>query len=263
MMRRPWLAVPGLALGGLLVAFLLLPIVGLLLSSSPSALAAGLGDPLFLPALGVSLQTSLLSVAIIALTGTPLAWWLSRARGPWVRVLEALLDLPIVMPPAVIGVALLLTFGRQGLLGGFLSAAGLSLPFSTGAVVLAQIVVGAPFFLTSAIAAFRRADADRMDVARTLGASPVRAVWTVALPVALPGLLGGLALAWARALGEFGATLLFAGNLTGTTQTLPLAIYTALESDVEVAVALSLGLMAFALVGLFGLRLLPSLWTRP
>jgi len=252
------LAGPAWLLGGALLILLALPVTALLLSSSPTALLDGVQHPLFLPAVGLSLRTSAASVGLIALLGTPLAWFLSRGRGAGARLLEVLVDLPIVVPPAVIGVALLTAFGRQGLLGPALGALGLSLPFTTGAVVLAQVVVSAPFYVAAATQAFRRVDPELLNVARTLGASPVRAVLTVAVPVAAPGLLAGLALAWARSLGEFGATLLFAGNLSGVTQTLPLAIYTALESDVQVAIALSLCLVVVAAGVLVVLRTVPG-----
>ena len=195
---------------------------------------------------------------VVVAAGTPLAWWLAASSGRWARGVEQLVDLPIVLPPAVLGIALLQTFGRNGLLGGSLEALGLQVPFTTAAVVLTQVVVASPFYVQSAAAAFRRVDRDLLIVARTLGRSPAGAFFGVAVPVALPGLVSGAALAWARAIGEFGATLLFAGNLPGRTQTAPLAIYTALESDVQAAVALSLVLAAVAVLLLLGLRALPG-----
>ena len=256
-------AAPAVLLAGALVLLLLLPALGLLLASSPAQLWGGVRHPLFLPASWLSARTSLLALLVVALTGTPLAWFLSRGQGALSRLLESLVDLPVVVPPAVIGVALLTAFGRQGLLGPALDGLGIALPFTTAAVVVAQAVVSAPFYVAAATQAFRQVDPELLDVARTLGASRTRAVLSVAVPVALPGLVSGLALAWARSLGEFGATLLFAGNLAGVTQTLPLAIYTALESDVRVAVALSLALVAVALLALVGLRSLPALlWRR-
>jgi molybdate transport system permease protein len=155
------------------------------------------------------------------------------------------------------GIALLETFGRNGLFGPALVAFGLQIPFTTVAVVLAQVVVSAPFYVQAAASALRRVDTDLLIVARTLGQTQRGAFFRIAVPMALPGLIGGAALAWARALGEFGATLLFAGNLPGTTQTMPLAIYMALESDVRVAVALSLVLAAMSVFLLLALRLAP------
>jgi molybdate transport system permease protein len=175
---------------------------------------------------------------------------------------EIAVDLPIVIPPAVIGVALLQTFGRRGLLGPALESIGLRIPFTESAVIIAQLVVSAPFFVQSAANAFRKLDPDLLIVARTLGASPASAFLRVAVPVALPGLLAGASLAWARSLGEFGATLLFAGNLLGATQTMPLAIFSALESEVRIAVVFSLVLSGVGALLLFVLHATPGLWER-
>jgi molybdate transport system permease protein len=226
-----------------LLILLALPLAALVLRSGPAALVAGLTHPLVAPALRVSVETSSASLAIIVVTGTPLAWLLARRGGRILAAVEALVQLPIVVPPAVAGVALLLALGRRGLLGGML---GGSVAFTPFAVVLAQVFVSAPFYVQAAAIAFRDLDPRLLIVARTLGASPARTFFRVALPLSAPGLAGGAAMAWARALGEFGATLMFAGNLPGRTQTLPLAIYTALEDDVRVAQALSLVLVAAA-----------------
>lgn len=249
---------PSLAAAVPMLVLIALPVVALALASSPTELAAGARHPLFLPALGLTARTTVVSLVVVVAAGTPLAWWLAASSGRWARGVEQLVDLPIVLPPAVLGIALLQTFGRNGLLGGSLEALGLQVPFTTAAVVLTQVVVASPFYVQSAAAAFRRVDRDLLIVARTLGRSPAGAFFGVAVPVALPGLVSGAALAWARAIGEFGATLLFAGNLPGRTQTAPLAIYTALESDVQAAVALSLVLAAVAVLLLLGLRALPG-----
>lgn len=248
----------GTLLSALLLLLLTLPMLALALAAEPTDLLAGVQHPLFYPALLTSLQTSSISLLLAVVTGTPLACWLSTTRTSAARLVEMLVDLPIVIPPAVVGVALLLTFGRRGLLGAELEALGVTLPFSPAAVVVAQTVVASPFYVQAAATALSRVDPDLVLVARTLGASPTRAFFSVTLPVALPGLLAGAALCWARALGEFGATLLFAGNLTGTTQTMPLAIYTALESDLRAAVSLSLCLGAMAVVLLLSLRSIPA-----
>jgi molybdate transport system permease protein len=250
------------SLGAVLVVLLVLPLVSLAVAASPADVRVGLESPLFLPALALSVRTTLLSLGIIVLTGTPLAWWLATSASRTARVVELIVDLPIVIPPAVIGVALLQTFGRQGLLGAPLDRLGLGIPFTERAVLLAQIVVSAPFFVQAAANAFRKVDPDVVIVARTLGASPARAFLRVAIPIARPGLVVGASLAWARALGEFGATLLFAGNLPGRTQTMPLAILSALESDVRVAIVFSLVLAALGTVLLIGLRLAPSVWAN-
>lgn len=240
--------------GGLLLLVLLLPATGLVLGTSLTELGEALLLPSTLQALALSLRTTALALAITVLLGTPLAWTLSRRPQPWHPVALTVVELPVVLPPAVLGVALLETFGRSGLLGGLLAALGLGLPFTSGAVVLAQVVVGAPLYVLTASAAFRVVDEDLLLVARTLGASAHAAWLKVALPVALPGLLSAMALAWARALGEFGATLMFAGNLPGSTQTLPLAIYGALERDMAQARAISVLLVFVAVVLLLGMR---------
>ena len=208
-------------------------------AARPRRSAGRAGDP-------AEIATTVASVLLIVACGTPLAWLIARGPGGLWRVLETVIQLPVVMPPAVAGVALLLAFGRRGLLGPALAAFGVGLPFSSAAVVLAQLFVAAPFYVQAAIAAFRRLDPDLVLVARTLGASRPRVFFTVALPLSRPALAGGAALSWARALGEFGATLMFAGNLTGRTQTLPLTIYTALESDLQTAQSLSIILVAVA-----------------
>jgi molybdate transport system permease protein len=248
-----WPVAVGLA-SGLLVLLVALPIAGLLLTSSPRALLRALGDPMVGPAVAVTVSTTTASLLLIVACGTPLAWWLSRRRTRAARVLETLVHLPVVLPPAVAGVALLLAFGRRGLLGTTLASVGVGLPFTPAAVVLAQAFVAAPFYVQAALSAFRRLDPDLVLVARTLGASRPRVFFTVAVPISWPALGAGAALSWARALGEFGATLLFAGNLTGRTQTLPLAIYTALESDLHTAQSLSIVMVAVAFAVLVAVR---------
>lgn len=253
-------ASPGRGLAALfafaLVGLLAIPLVALATSVGPRSLAAGFTHPLFGPAAWLSLRTSALAMFLTVLGGLPLAYWLARSDAklrPWVGALVAL---PIVVPPSVLGVALLRAFGRQGWLG---SAGGGSLAFGESAVVLAQLIVAAPFFVHAAANAFRDLDPQLVAVARTLGATRAGAMRRVVLPAARPGLLAALGLAWARALGEFGATLLFAGSLPGRTQTLPLAIFHALESDVTLAVTLSvlllgLGALLFAALRLAGGR---------
>lgn len=235
------------AAAGLMLLVLVLPLTALLLSTSLSDFFSGLRHPLALAALRLSLLTTSLSLACTLLLGTPLAWWMARHTGRLERVVSTLVQLPVVVPPAVSGLALLLAFGRRGLFGPLLEHGGWSLPFTTAAVVIAELFVSAPFYIQSAAAAFRRLDEDLLLVARTLGAGPVARFLRITLPLSRNGLVTGAALSWARALGEFGATLMFAGNLTGRTQTLPLAIYTALETDLRPAKALSLLLVAVAL----------------
>ena len=223
------------AAAAILLAFILIPIAALIVETNASGFIAGLRHPLVGPALRLSLLTTSTSLTLLVLLGTPLAWLLASPKGRTLRWAEVAIQLPVVLPPAVAGVALLFAFGRRGLLGEWLDRLGIHLPFTTAAVVMAEVFVAAPFFVQGAVASFERLDRNLIRVARSLGASPVRVFFRIALPLSAPGLLSGAALSWARALGEFGATLMFAGNLTGRTQTLPLAIYTAMESDLRAA----------------------------
>lgn len=245
-----------------LLALLVLPVLALLASSSVDGLWAGFTHPLFARALGLSALTTVISLLTVVITGTPLAWWLASTTSRRARLVELLVDVPVVLPPAVVGIGLLLAFGRGGIFGAQLDALDVQIPFTTIAVVLAQVTVAAPFYVQSAAAAFRSVDDDLLLVARTLGETPAGAFLRVAVPLARPGLVGGAALAWARALGEFGATLLFAGNLPGRTQTMPLAVYTTLESDVRGAIALALVLAGASVGLLMALRLAPSFSSR-
>jgi molybdate transport system permease protein len=252
-----------LAGSGLLGVFLLLPVLGLFATLRWDDFVGGLRNPLLGPALRLSLLTTATSLALVVVFGSLLAWRVARNPGFVSRWLEAIAQLPAVIPPAVAGVGLLLAFGRRGLLGAWLDRHGVALAFTTPAVVMAEAFVSAPFYVQSAIAAFRRLDDNLLVVARTLGASPFRTFLRVGLPLAAPGLVAGAAMSWARAVGEFGATLLFAGNLTGRTQTMPLAVYTAMESDLRAAQALSLILVAIAFTLLFVLRRVASGATLP
>ena len=238
----------GLALG----AFIVLPLLALFTQGGPGALLRGLGHPVTIPALWLSMSTTMVALAIVLVAGTPLAWHLARARRT--RWLEAVLNLPVVMPPSVAGIALLLAFGRRGLLGHPLESLGWLPTFSTAAVVMAQVFVAAPFYLQAALVAFRHLDPGALAVARSLGASPPRLFFQVVLPMARPALIAGAATAWARALGEFGATLMFAGNIGGRTQTLPLAIYSTLEADLDATQALALVLVVVAFTLLLVVR---------
>ncbi len=248
--------------GGLLVVLLTLPFLGLVSTTTWAELRVGFSDPQFSEALWLSFGTTGISLLCVVLLGTPLAWWLARSSSKWTSTLSVLVDLPIVIPPAVLGVALLVTFGRNGLLGPTLDRAGITVAFTPVAVVLAQVIVSAPFYVQAATNAFREVHPETILVARSLGASAAGAIVRVALPIALPGLAGGAALAWARSLGEFGATLIFAGSLSGRTQTMPLAIFTTLESDIGLAVALSVVLAGAGILVLAGVRFLPLLAGR-
>jgi molybdate transport system permease protein len=238
----------------LLLVLLGLPLVSLLVRVPSGSLLKRLGDPQIQEALRLSLATSLLSTAIVILMGTPVAYLLAtrafRAKG----LVETVIDLPLVLPPTVAGLALLLAFGRAGLAGHALSALGISLPFSTAAVVVAQVFMSLPFFVTAARGGFSRVPSSLLDAAATLRASESYTFFRVILPLSVPALVAGASMACARALGEFGATITFAGNLPGVTQTMPLAVYVAFQSDLEASIALSVILMALSFLLLFGLR---------
>lgn len=259
-----FVAVLGIAATVLLAAFVALPFVALLLRVSPAQMAARLGEPVVLDALRLSLVTSGAATAIVVLLGTPVAWLLATREFPGKRVLEVLLDLPMVLPPTVAGFALLMAFGRMGLAGQALGAFGVTLPFTTVGVIVAQVFMAVPFFVGPARAGFSTVDGKLLDAAATLRASETFTFFRVALPLAAPALLAGAAMSGARALGEFGATITFAGNLPGSTQTMPLAVYVALQSDLDTAVLLSVLLIVMAFVLLLGLRSAPRgwLWNR-
>lgn len=230
------------------LALVVLPVVGLLAEVDPLRLPALLLSPSALDALWLSVQTALLSTALSLLLGGPLAVLLARSRGRWLRVVRAVVLLPLVLPPVVGGLALLYLLGRTGLLGAPLAAAGLQLPYTTAAVVLAQTFVAMPFLVVGLEGALRSAGSAYERVAATLGAGPWLAFRRVTVPLLVPALGSSLVLTFARALGEFGATITFAGSLEGSTRTLPLAIYTTAQSDVDAAVSMSLLLVVVALV---------------
>jgi molybdate transport system permease protein len=246
---------------GLALAFLLLPMLALFLRISPTELVDALTSEVALDALWISLKTGLIAHFFVLLVGTPAAYFLAtkhfRGRG----VLVTLVELPLVLPPAVAGIALLALFGRLGLLGETLGAFGIEIPLTQSAVVLAVIFVAAPFYIRQGIASFEAVDPLLTDASRTLGASPARTFRRIALPLASSGLGAGSALAWARGTGEFGATIMFAGSLQGVTQTMPLAIYAQLDLNPDIAIAIGALLVLVSLTVLLSVKLLPS-WTR-
>jgi molybdate transport system permease protein len=246
------LLVAGAAAG--LLVLLALPLGALVLRVPPGALWQRVHEPLVLDALRLSLLTSAGSTALVVALGLPLAYLLATRRFRGKRAVELLIDLPLVLPPTVAGVALLAAFGRAGLAGGVLHGLGVTLPFTTLGVVVAQAFVAAPFFVGAARNGLAEVDRRYLDMAATLRSPPVRTFVRVMLPLALPSLLAGAAMSWARALGEFGATITFAGNLPGVTQTMPLAVYLALQSDLEAAIALSVLLLAVSIVVLLLVR---------
>ena len=233
----------------------MLPLAGLLIRAPWTTLPGRLAEPGILAALRLSLLTATVATAVCLLLGVPLAWVLARTEFPGRRLVRALVTVPLVLPPVVGGVALLLVFGRRGLLGGPLDEAfGVSLPFTTAGVVLAEAFVAMPFLVISVEGALRGADARYEEAAATLGATRWTAFRRVTLPLIAPGVAAGGVLCWARALGEFGATITFAGNFPGRTQTMPLAVYLALEQDVDAAIVLSLLLLVVSVVILAALR---------
>ncbi|GIF51156.1 molybdate ABC transporter permease [Asanoa ferruginea] len=241
------------ALLGLL--FLVLPLVGLLYRAPWTTLPERLTEPGILNALKLSLLTATLATAGCLVLGVPLAWLLARVKFPGRRVVRALVTVPLVLPPVVGGVALLLVFGRRGLIGEWLdSAFGITLPFTTAGVVLAEAFVAMPFLIIAVEGALRGADARYEEAAATLGAGRWTTFTHVTLPLVAPGVAAGAVLCWARALGEFGATITFAGNFPGKTQTMPLAVYLALETDLQAAIVLSLLLLFVSVVVLASLR---------
>lgn len=248
---------PPLLFGALVVAlgFLTLPIVAIFVDAGPGELLASLDDPAAVDALTLSLWTSALAVLIIVLVGTPAAYLLATRSFRGRSVVVTLIELPLVLPPAVAGIGLLAALGPNGLLGGALEDAGAQVVLTTAAVVLALTFVAAPFYLRQAEAAFAALDRSWLEASRTLGAGEATTFVRVAIPAALPGLIAGLALAWGRALGEFGATLMFAGSFRGVTQTVPLAIYERFATDFTAALGLSAVLVAVSAAILLTVKL--------
>jgi molybdate transport system permease protein len=228
-----------IAASGLMLLYLTIPLVVVTARAIEAGLVEQLSGPTVAQAIQLSLITTLISVLLMVVLGTPLAYWLARGHVPGRPVIETLLDLPIVLPPAVAGIALLMTFGRRGVFGPVLAQLGINLPFTTIAVVMAQVFVAAPFFIRSAQTGFVSVPREIEEGASDLGADSWHVFRRVTFPLAGPALLSGVILSGARALGEFGATILFAGNFAGRTQTMPLAIYQTMESDLGAALAVA------------------------
>ena len=255
--RSPPASQPKPALGRLwqvlslpLFFFLILPIVALFLRTSPAEIIENLSQPQVLQAIALSLSTTATSTVIIVLIGTPVAYSLARDRLPYRRVVDTLIDMPTVLPPAVAGVALLMAFGRRGILGSALAAAGLQIAFTPVAVMMAQIFIAAPFYIKAATIGFTHIEIELEQAAALDGASSWEVFRYVTIPLSWTGLLSGSVMSWARALGEFGATIIFAGNLPGVTQTMPLAIYLGFQIDLDMALTLSVILVGFSFLAL-------------
>jgi molybdate transport system permease protein len=239
------------------LAFLTLPIVAIFVNSSPADLVDSLGDQGARDALWLSLRTTAAALAIIVIVGTPAAYLLATRTFRGKALVVTLVELPLVLPPAVAGVALLAAVGPKGLAGGAIDAAGIQLTLATAGVVVALTFVASPFYVRQAMAAFGSVDRTLLDASRTLGASEARGFVRVMIPTAMPGLVAGGALALGRALGEFGATLMFAGSFQGITQTVPLEIYNRLGTDFDGALALSAVLVAVSVAILLAVKLVP------
>jgi molybdate transport system permease protein len=234
------------------LAFLVLPVLAIFVDTSPGELVASLGDGASRDALRLSLETTTIAVALIVAVGTPAAWFLATRRFPGKAAVVTLVELPLVLPPAVAGIGLLAALGPRGIAGDLV---GDSLVLQTAGVVVALTFVAAPFYLRQAQASFAAIDPALLEASRTLGAGEGRTFARVGVPTALPGLAAGLALAWGRALGEFGATLMFAGSFRGITQTVPLAIYDQFATDFPAALALSAVLVCVSAVLLGSVKL--------
>lgn len=249
------------ALLAIVIAFLMLPVVALITYQPLHDLVHGFGTRVAADAILVSLKTNGIAFAVMVVVGTPFAYVLARRRFPGRGVVITLVEVPLVMPPAVAGLGLLVAFGRFGLLGGAIGALGIDLDFTQTAVVLAVLFVSSPFYLRGAIAALEALDPNLLDVAGTLGAGPVRRMFTVALPLAAGGLGAAAAVAFARGIGEFGATILFAGSFQGTTQTLPLAVYSLFDANLDQAIAIGVLLIIVSASILLVSKLLLRTWT--
>lgn len=263
-MRRPgWFSVLLVAALAVALCFLTLPIVAIFVDTRPLDLVSSLGEEGALEALRLSLVCSASAVGLIVVVGTPAAYLLATRRFPGRATIVTLVELPLVLPPAVAGIGLLAALGPNGVLGGLVEDAGIRLVLTTAGVIVALTFVAAPFYLRQAQSAFEALDRTWLEASRTLGATEARTFLRVAVPTAGPGLLSGVALAWGRALGEFGATLMFAGSFRGITQTAPLAIYERFSTDFTGALALSAVLVAVSGALLLSVKLLGgSTWLR-
>ncbi len=254
-LRRLWPTDLPLILAALpLLLLFVLPLMALALRVSPAQFLAGVANPAVMQAIWISLVTSTAATTLAMLSGLPLAYLLARRQFRGRNVVDTLIDLPMVLPPSVAGIALLVAFGRRGLFGQYLDDAGVSIAFSQTAVILAQMFVAAPFFVKAAISALGGVDRELEQAAALDGAGDSQVFRHVTLPLSLPVLFAGAVMMWARALGEFGATIIFAGNFPGRTQTMPLAIYLGFELDMGVALTLALILLVVSFGVLFAVK---------
>ncbi len=257
-LRRGLLAALAIGAAAVALTFLVLPMVAIFVRVPPGRLLHELTNPVVKDALVVSFKTSLIAQALVLLLGTPLAYLLATKRFRGRSFVVTLVELPLVLPPAVAGLGLLAAFGRAGMLGSTLDAFGVSIPFTQTAVTLAVAYVASPLYIRQGIAAFESVDPNVVAASRTLGAGPTRTFFRVVLPLASGGLAAGEALAFARGLGEFGATIMFAGSFQGVTQTLPLAIYNEFALDFDAALAMGALLVVVSAVLLLSIKLIIS-----
>ncbi|MGA2161150.1 MAG: ABC transporter permease [Methanoregula sp.] len=236
--------------------YLALPILALLIRITPDMFFATLHDPEVVSALWLSLFTTAITLTVVILVGTPFAYFHSRYSYPGKVIVDTLIDLPLVLPPAVAGVALLVLYGRVGILGRYFNMLGISIAFTTLAVIMAQIFVASPFYLRQAKSLFEQLDPAYEQTARTLGASSLRILTQVTLPMTATGLVSGAVMTFGRALGEFGATIMFAGNLPGVTQTMPLAVYVGMEGNINVGLTISILLVIISFGIMIAVRLI-------
>lgn len=236
--------------------YLALPVLALFFRTTPGLFLSSLADPEVIAALALSIITSVISLAIVILVGTPFAYVHCRYRYPGRMIVDTLVDLPLVLPPAVAGLALLVLYGRTGLAGHYFSLLGISFAFTTLAVIMAQIFVASPFYLRQAKSLFDQLDPSYEQVGRTLGASPVRIFLGVVLPMTASGLVSGAVMTFGRALGEFGATIMFAGNFPGITQTMPLAVYVNMAGNFNAGLTISILLVLISFAIMIAVRLL-------
>jgi len=233
---------------GIFIAFISLAIVSLFFRISLNSFLQSLTTEVVVEAIKLSILTSFFSLIIVIVLGTPIAYINARYRYLGKQLVDTLIDIPVVLPPAVAGLGLLMAFGRRGLIGQYLSAFGFDIAFTTLAVIMAQVFVSSPFYIRQAKTSFEDVNSEFEAAARTLGATPLGVFFRITVPIAMNGLVSGAIMAWARALGEFGATVMFAGNFQGRTQTMPLAIYSALESNLDAAISLAIILVIVSFI---------------
>lgn len=240
----------------LTLLYIALPIVSMFIRTSPDSFLRSLDAPFVMDALKLSIITSVITTVIVIIIGTPIAFVNARYRYPGKELIDTIIDLPVVIPPAVAGIALLMAFGRKGVLGQYLSLFDVSIAFTTVAVIMAQVFVASPFYIRQARTSFEDIDQTYEHAARTLGATRLYTFFAITVPIAMNGLISGAILTWSRALGEFGATIMFAGNFQGKTQTMPLAIYTAMQGDLDASIILSIILVIISFIVIAAVKIL-------